>query len=106
MKRLLFLTFSLLICFACSYGQHLEYNGVYAPSASLVKPQEQPYREDICLNGSWQFQPVQLPANFKEGVDAAPQLPVMQNNWDKTPVRIPSPWNVNSFADDKGQGGD
>jgi beta-galactosidase len=28
------------------------------------------------------------------------------NAWDKTPIRIPSPWNVNSFADKNGLGGD
>jgi hypothetical protein len=107
MKHLLLLICPLFVFTAFSYGQHIEYRGVYAPSESLVKPQEKPYREDICLNGLWQFQPVQLPATFREGVDAAPDLPGMHpDNWEKTPVRVPSPWNVNSFADNKGQGGD
>jgi len=107
MKHLFLPVLLLFIFSTAGYSQHLEYNGVYAPSESLVKPQEKPYREDICLNGSWQFQPVQLPANFKEGADAAPALPAFQaDNWEKTPIRIPSPWNVNSFADNKGQGGD
>ncbi|WCT10427.1 glycoside hydrolase family 2 protein [Mucilaginibacter jinjuensis] len=89
------------------YSQHQEYTGTFAPSESLVKPAEKPYRDDLCLNGSWQFQPVELPAGFKEGIDPTPELPAMRNEgWNKTPIRIPSPWNVNSFADNHGEGGD
>ena len=86
---------------------HLEYPGPFAPSLDFVKPAEQPYRQDICLNGSWQFEPVALPPGFKEGVDPVPQLPPLSaDGWEKTPVRVPSPWNVNGFADKNGQGGD
>ncbi len=90
------------------YGQqsHLQFSGQFAPSDTWVKHAEQPYRQAICLNGLWQFEPVALPSNFREGVDATPELPRMTNNWDKAPIRIPSPWNVNSFADNKGLGGD
>jgi beta-galactosidase len=106
MKRLLLIV-THLIWGLFSYGQHLEYSGVFAPSESWVKPSEKPYRDDICLNGLWQFQPVQLPVSFKQGVSAAPSLPdINENNWDNIPIRIPSPWNVNSFADKGGQGGD
>ncbi|HEY4325060.1 MAG TPA: glycoside hydrolase family 2 TIM barrel-domain containing protein [Mucilaginibacter sp.] len=105
MKKSFLLAFSTIFSAFC-YGQHLEYKGVYAPSESLVKQVEQPYRQDICLNGSWQFQPVSLPASFREGVDPTPALPPMQDNWEQTPLRIPSPWNVNSFADNRGLGGD
>jgi hypothetical protein len=107
MKRLLLSTFTLFVFGSLSYGQHIEYKGVYAPSEMLVKPPEKPYREDICLNGSWQFMPVELPAGFRQGIDNAPDLPGIEvNNWEKIKVRVPSPWNVNSFADNKGQGGD
>jgi hypothetical protein len=79
----------------------------FAPTEHWVKPVEKPYRQEICLNGTWQFQPVDLPPNFKEGVDSTPKLAdAKTGNWEKIPIRIPSPWNVNSFADKNGQGGD
>lgn len=90
-----------------SPAQHLEYKEVFAPTESWVKAPEKPFRQDICLNGLWQFQPVALPAGFKEGIDKAPALTAVNKDaWEKTPIRIPSPWNVNSFADKNAQGGD
>ncbi|GGB02280.1 glycoside hydrolase family 2 protein [Puia dinghuensis] len=90
-----------------NYGQHTEYAGVFAPSRMFVQEGEKPYRDDICLDGLWQFEPLSLPTGFKEGVDPAPELAgIDQAGWDRTPIRIPSPWNVNSFADRNGQGGD
>src|ERR1700744_5406699 len=107
MKRFLIYTLLSSLISLSAFGQRLEYKGVFSPLQSLVNPAEKPFREDICLNGSWQFQPVELPANFKEGHDTAPELPPMEDSkWDNTPIRIPSPWNVNSFADMNGLGGD
>lgn len=89
------------------YGQRLEYKDVFAPGQDWVQQGEKPFRQEICLNGNWQFQPVPLPQQFKEGIDPAPPLPgASGNRWEKTPIRIPSPWNVNSFADKNGLGGD
>lgn len=89
------------------YAQKVTYKEPFAPNEKWVKAPEQSYRQDICLNGLWQFQPVALPAGFKEGYDVAPALPAINvNNWDKSLIRIPSPWNVNSFANVNGQGGD
>jgi hypothetical protein len=107
MKRI-FLLFNLLTTTTLqSFSQRLQYKGVFAPSTSFVNEAEKPYRQEISLNGSWQFQPIQLPVGFREGADGAPALPAVNNGqWDKTPIRIPSPWNVNSFADEHGQGGD
>lgn len=88
-------------------GQRTEYAGVFAPGNMFVHEGEKPYRDDLCLNGLWQFEPVALPVGFKEGFDPAPALGAVDpGGWDKTPIRIPSPWNVNSFADRNGQGGD
>ncbi|HMH20933.1 MAG TPA: glycoside hydrolase family 2 TIM barrel-domain containing protein [Puia sp.] len=106
MKRSLLIAIPALILYSSLYGQHLEYSQVFAPSEDLVKPAERPLRQDLCLNGSWQFQPVSLPAGFREGIDAAPALPAAGADWEQVLIRIPSPWNVNSFADNKGQGGD
>ena len=85
----------------------IDFAGEFAPSESWVKAPEKPLRDDICLNGSWQFQPVALPPDFRQGSDPAPALPPPSvDAWDVTPLKVPSAWNANSFADEKGQGGD
>ncbi len=100
----------LLITFLAALGRvhgHVDFDHPFAPSETWVKAPEKPLRDDISLNGSWQFQPVALPEGFKEGMDPAPPLPPpTEDGWDKTAVKVPSPWNVNSFADHNGQGGD
>ena len=50
-------------------------------------------RSRICLNGEWQFSPADRDLSFPPSQE-----------WDQTPIRIPSPWNVNSFS--RGDGGD
>jgi hypothetical protein len=85
----------------------IEFKHAFAPTGSFVSPPEQPFRHDLCLNGSWQFQPIALPKNFHEGVDPAPELPLpVPSAWETVPVKVPSPWNVNSFANRRGLGGD
>jgi hypothetical protein len=84
-----------------------EFKHAFAPTGPFVPPPEQPFRHDLCLNGSWQFQPVALPKNLHEGVDPAPELPLpVPTAWETVPVKVPSPWNVNSFANRRGLGGD
>ena len=47
----------------------------------------------------WDFQPVALPQDYKQGKGIAPKLPFPKDeNWDKTRIKIPSPWNINSFG--------
>jgi hypothetical protein len=85
----------------------IQFTREFAPSEGPVKAPEKPMRDDLCLNGRWQFQPVALPPSFREGVDPAPDLPGPEpGKWESTPIKIPSPWNVNSFADRNGKGGD
>ena len=85
----------------------LHFSAPFAPSENYVKAAERPYRQDLCLNGAWQFQPMCLPDRFVEGEDPAPSLPLpKQNYWEADPILVPSPWNLNSFADHNGQGGD
>ncbi|MDD4922717.1 MAG: glycoside hydrolase family 2 TIM barrel-domain containing protein, partial [Bacteroidales bacterium] len=107
-KRFFLLTMIVgLLPWLNNFGQQQKSPIVFAPSNGWVKPSEQPYRQEICLNGLWQFQPVRLPEKFSEGKDAAPALPrIKSDGWEKTPVKVPSPWNVNSFADKDGLGGD
>ncbi len=51
--------------------------------------------EQVCLNGEWQFAPQY------EGDSL--QLPGAKD-FDQVPIRVPCPWNVNSFS--RGDGGD
>ncbi len=77
----------------------LVYNGVYAPFEGLVNRLEKPYRQEICLNGYWDFQPVKLPADYRQGSGKAPELPEPSaDGWSGTRIKIPSPWNINTFA--------
>ena len=84
-----------------------EFKYAFAPTGPFVPAPEQQFRHDLCLNGFWQFQPVALPKNFHEGVDPAPELSLpVSSAWETVPVKVPSPWNVNSFANRRGLGGD
>src|SRR3569833_1423303 len=77
----------------------------FAPSMPLVADRERPYRQAISLDGRWQFAPEPVPAGWKDGVGIAPALPPASTaTWSTTPIKIPSPWNVNAF--NRGDGGD
>lgn len=74
-------------------------NMPFAPSAGIVSAEEQPFRREVCINGLWDFQPVSLPADYVQGKGISPELPYpLHGNWSTTKIKIPSPWNVNSFA--------
>ncbi len=94
-----FLFFGSLIC----VGQQVFFNRAFAPSEGIVKPQERPYRDEICLNGFWQFMPVYDGAALNKENLKNPIIPA-NPVWETTPIKIPSPWNINSFA--SGGGGD
>lgn len=75
----------------------------FAPAEGWVKPPEQPFRAELCLNGQWQFQPQPLPAGYQRDQGTPPELPPPDPaRWEATPIKIPSPWNVNVW----GNGGD
>ncbi len=76
-----------------------EFAGDFAPAEGFVKPQEKPFRDEVCLNGAWQFQPVAVPVDFKRGAGEPPELPMPKSDrWDATPIKVPSPWNVNTWG--------
>lgn len=78
---------------------------IFAPSDGRVKPPEKPFRQEICLNGSWRFQPVPVPSDYKRDQGTPPDLtPPVSSRWETAALKIPSPWNVNAF--NQGDGGD
>lgn len=80
--------------------QKLVYPYTFAPSEGLVNQTEKEHRQEICINGYWDFQPVRLPKEYVQGKGIAPELPLPENDseWSKTRIKIPSPWNINAFA--------
>ena len=96
-KVLLFIAGIFIILQAQSQQTKVQYPHAFNPVVSVVDDTEKPARDAVCLNGSWQFMPVYETyiAKFSK-----PQ----SFSWDKTAIKIPSPWNVNSFS--QGDGGD
>lgn len=85
----------------------VKFNHVFAPSEGLVSRLEKPLRAELCLNGSWDFQPVATPPDWKEGKGRPPALtPPKADAWESVKIKIPSPWNVNNFCLRKGEGPD
>lgn len=71
----------------------------FAPSQGIINDVEKPFRQEICLNGYWDFQPVKTPKDYKQGKGIAPELPApTETGWSDTKIKIPSPWNINSYA--------
>ena len=76
----------------------------FAPGERATTPAERDFRDDTCLNGYWQFMPVALDAHPDHSVLEQAEPPAHFAG-DPTPIRIPSPWNVNSFPNSE-DGGD
>lgn len=77
----------------------VEFTGRFAPHQGIVSEYEQPQRQELCLNGKWQFQPVGLPAGYQWNRGHAPDLTLPDDNrWETTPIKIPSAWNVNNWG--------
>lgn len=84
-------------------AQGVQFSHSFAPQQGMISELEMPQREEICLNGYWQFMPVKLPENISFEEIKSPDLP-SQSGWEEIPLKVPSPWNVNGFTN--GQGGD
>ena len=102
-------TLSALACLAglasspalCGASEHFRH--VFAPQEGFVRGPEKDAREEICLNGKWDFMPVVIPEEYSPEQITDPVLPDSPV-WDGIPYKVPSPWNVNSFS--RGGGGD
>jgi beta-galactosidase len=71
----------------------------FAPAEGWVKAPELPYRQELCLNGSWQFQPMPLPKGWQRNTGVPPEMPLPDvARWENTLIKIPSPWNVNTWG--------
>jgi beta-galactosidase len=87
--------------------QKLYYDYPFAPSEGFINKVEKEYRKEICLNGLWEFQAISLPETYKQGKGIAPELTMPdKNSWSNTKIKIPSPWNINAFANRNLEGPD
>jgi hypothetical protein len=73
------------------------YTQVFNPMRGFVNETEEPFRAELCLNGKWQFMPV-----YETDMTKFSKREIFK--WDTVPLKVPSPWNVNSFSE--GDGGD
>jgi Glycosyl hydrolases family 2, sugar binding domain/Glycosyl hydrolases family 2/Glycosyl hydrolases family 2, TIM barrel domain len=88
-----------------SNGGRVEFSREFSPSEGMVKGPETETRQELCLNGRWDFQPIYGPYDEKRtppyGIDAddggkalAPDLPQpTKDGWSETKIKIPSSWN-------------
>ena len=75
------------------------YPFTFAPQEGIVAEVEKPYRQELCLNGYWDFQPVKTPKDYRQGAGVAPELPEPKADaWVSHTLKVPSPWNINSYA--------
>ena len=78
----------------------------FSPLQGMVCPAEKEFRQEICLNGYWEFQPVDVPADRVPETGAPPPLALpVADQWETTSVNVPSPWNVNAIGHDPTGGG-
>ena len=88
-----------LMSVAATADAAVTYSFPFAPSTGIVNEVEKPYRQELCLNGYWDFQPVKTPKDYKQGGGIAPVLPEpTADGWSDTKLKVPSPWNINSYA--------
>ncbi|MEI3341348.1 MAG: hypothetical protein V8R52_03440 [Coprobacter fastidiosus] len=51
------------------------------------------------MNGLWDFQPVAVPRDWKQGNGVAPHIDrASEGQWEQVKIKIPSPWNVNDLG--------
>ena len=90
-----------------SVKQHIIDHNDFSTETGYLRPGESDYRGEICLNGKWDFQPVDLPDDFTLG-ESIPDLPMPKpDQWESVKLKVPSPWNINGLVDGDGiPGGD
>ena len=76
----------------------------FAPAEGLVARPEREHRDELCLNGQWRFQPVSLPAGWQPDHGTPPDWSPPGAIWEAVPIRIPSPWNANTWGCGRGVG--
>jgi beta-galactosidase len=88
-----------MVAFALSCAARTVRDMDFAPQEGFVKPPEHPFRQELCLNGAWRFQPVPVPHGYEWDKGIVPELPPpAPDKWEPVPIKIPSPWNANDWG--------
>lgn len=96
----------ILLLFATHGDAAVTFDRDFSPLEGMVRPPEEPFRQEICLNGRWQFQPVSVPEDWVRDRGTPPELRLPdEGKWEATPIKIPSPWNINALGHDPKGGG-
>ena len=82
MKRIPSILLAACLLFPAVLSAGVPFPDRFAPSEGFTNRLEKPWRDEICLNGFWSFQPGET----------------CTEAWDDVRIKIPSPWNVNGFA--------
>ena len=82
MKRIPSILLAACLLFPAVLSAGVPFPDRFAPSEGFTNRLEKPWRDEICLNGFWNFQPGET----------------CTEAWDDVRIKIPSPWNVNGFA--------
>lgn len=75
------------------------FDRAFSPLEGFVKACEREHRRELCLNGYWDFQPQAVPADYVRDRGVPPEMtPPSPGGWEATPIKVPSPWNVNTWG--------
>lgn len=91
--------FIVLVNWVVMAQDKVRFHAPYNPVQGMVKEVERQDRDEICLNGSWDFMPLY-------GVTKDDFAWPSRFTWDPVKIKIPSPWDVNAFTKRYGEGGD
>src|ERR1700744_1184664 len=79
-------------------AQRVEFSREFAPTEVFVRGPEKETRQELCLNGKWDFEPIYGPYNQKKtkpyGIEAnetGADLPDATQKWDDVKMKVPSP---------------
>jgi hypothetical protein len=92
-----------LLAVSCVWGRQVQFNQEFAPHEGIIKFPEAKFRKEICLNGLWEFQGKDCPRDWKPNTGNAPALEApAADKWETVKIKIPSPWNINSYKRSSG----
>ncbi len=99
MKRFISMLLLIILSLCSSMAAaRVVFDDEFSPLQGMTSSYENPYRQEICLNGLWEYQGVKVPVGWQRDAGKAPELAKpLPDAWDAVKIKIPSPWNVNSY---------